>query len=65
MKPKDELFDPDVNLDALEQHEYEDAPGHVFYTCPKCGEEYLAFFLVEERGETMCIDCWAAQSHCL
>ena len=63
MKCKDELHDPGVNLDVLEQHEYEDAPGHVFYTCPKCGGEYLASFLVRERGETMCSDCWAAQSH--
>ena len=65
MKYKDRLYNPDVNLGVLEQHEYEDAPGHIFYTCPKCGGEFLASFLIAESGETMCIDCWAAQNHCL
>ena len=51
-------YDENVDYDSLEQHEYPDVPGHIFYTCPKCGGEYLATFIVEEDGETMCIDCW-------
>ena len=54
----DEVYDEDVNYDDLEQHEYDDTPGRIFYTCPKCGGEYLASFIVSENGETMCIDCW-------
>ena len=40
------------------QNTYDDAPGHIFYTCPKCGNEYLATFITKEHGEVMCIDCW-------
>ena len=54
----DVFFDENVNYDALEQHTYPDSPGYIFYTCPKCGGEYLATFIVEEHGEVMCIDCW-------
>ena len=51
-------YDENVDYDSLEQHTYSDSPGHIFYTCPKCGGEYLAAFIVEEGGQTMCIDCW-------
>lgn len=51
-------YDPDVNYEELEQHTYDDAEGYVFYTCPICGNEYLATFIVSEEGQTMCIDCW-------
>ena len=27
------------------------------YVCPKCGKEFLATFIIEENGETMCVDC--------
>ena len=57
-KKNNVIYDEDVNYDVLEQHEYDDAPGYVFYTCPKCGGEYLATFIVSEDYETMCIDCW-------
>ena len=46
-----------VNLDELDQHTYDDAPGHIFYTCPICGGEYLDSFITEDDGVTMCIDC--------
>lgn len=52
-------YDPNVNYDELEQHTYEDAPGEIFYTCPRCGREYLATFIFEENGEVMCVDCWS------
>lgn len=51
------FYDPNVDYDALEQHTYADAPGYVFYTCPRCGKEYIATFIIENNGETMCIDC--------
>ena len=54
-KPVEVMYDENVDYDALEQHVYE---GDIFYTCPLCGREYLATFIVEENGETMCIDCW-------
>lgn len=57
-KNDDVLYDENINYDALEQHSYSDSPGCIFYTCPKCGGEYLATFIVEEQGEVMCIDCW-------
>lgn len=50
--------DPNVNYDELEQHTYDDSPGEVFYTCPICGNEYLAGFITEENGEIMCTECW-------
>lgn len=53
----DAIYDENVNYDELEQHEYDDAPGHTFYTCPLCGGEYLATFITEVNGQTMCIDC--------
>ena len=55
----DEDYDENIDYDSFgEQHTYDDAPGHIFYTCPKCGNEYLATFITKERGEVMCIDCW-------
>ena len=60
-KESDVMYDPDVDYDSLEQHEYSDTPGHIFHTCPKCGGEYLATFITEENGETMCIDCWSEE----
>ena len=51
-------YDENVNYDELEQHTYADTPGHIFYTCPLCHGEYLATFITEENGQTMCIDCW-------
>ena len=51
------IFDENVDYDSLEQHLYKDTGDAIFYTCPKCGGEYLATFIVEEKGETMCIDC--------
>jgi DNA-directed RNA polymerase subunit M/transcription elongation factor TFIIS len=56
-KNNDMTYDENVNYDLLEQHLYEDTGDVIFYTCPKCGGEYLATFIVEEDGETMCIDC--------
>lgn len=53
----DVIYDGNVNYDELEQHEYDDAKGYTFYTCSKCGGEYLATFISEVNGETMCIDC--------
>lgn len=60
MKNQDEnmIYDENVDYESLEQHTYDDAPGYIFYTCPKCGREYLASFIIDEYGETMCIDCW-------
>ena len=55
-------YDENVDYDELEQNEYDDAPGYTWYTCPKCGGEYLATFIVEEGGETMCIDCWSKRN---
>lgn len=57
-KKEDVIYDENVDYDSLEQHTYADSPGHIFYTCPICGEEFLATFIVEEDGRTMCIDCW-------
>ena len=37
---------------------YKDSPGQIFYTCPVCGGEYLASFITEDAGETMCVECW-------
>jgi hypothetical protein len=51
-------YDPNVNYDVLEQHQYADSKGYTFYTCPICSGEYLAAFITEENGQTMCIDCW-------
>ncbi|PKM42176.1 MAG: hypothetical protein CVV03_10375 [Firmicutes bacterium HGW-Firmicutes-8] len=56
-KNNEVLFDENVNYDELEQHEYDDAKGYTFYTCPLCGGEYLATFITEKNGQTMCIDC--------
>lgn len=58
-KNEDVIYDENVNYDALEQHTYEDTPGFTFYTCPKCGGEYVATFIIDDDGETMCIDCWS------
>lgn len=58
MEQNDVIYDEDVNYDLLEQHTYEDAKGYVFYTCPICGDEYLATFITAEHGRIMCIDCW-------
>jgi len=56
-KKNDVIYDENVNYDELKQHEYDDAKGYTFYTCPKCGGEYLATFITEVNGQTMCIDC--------
>ena len=56
-RDKDAIYDPNVDYDSLEQHSYRKFPGHIFYVCPKCGREYLATFIIEENGETMCVDC--------
>ena len=58
-RDKDAIYDENVDYDSLEQHTYDDSPGHIFYTCPRCGGEYLATFILEENGETMCTDCWS------
>jgi len=58
-RDKDAIYDENVDYDSLEQHTYDDSPGHIFYTCPRCGGEYLATFIAEENGETMCTDCWS------
>lgn len=29
----DDMLNPDVDYDSLEQHTYDDTPGEVFYTC--------------------------------
>lgn len=52
------IYDENVNYDELEQHTYDDTEGYVFYTCPICGNEYLATFITNANGQTMCIDCW-------
>lgn len=54
----DAIYDENVDYDALEQHTYADSGKHIFYTCPRCGNEYLATFITEENGQTMCIECW-------
>jgi len=56
-KENDVVYDENVNYDALEQSEYDDAEGYTFYTCPRCGGEYLATFISNVNGQTMCIDC--------
>lgn len=58
-KNKNMIYDENVNYDELEQHTYPDSGDNVFYTCPICGGEYLATFITEEDGRTMCIDCWS------
>lgn len=57
MRDPDADYNDNVDYDLLEQHTYEDSPGHIFYVCPKCGREYLATFIIEENGEIMCTDC--------
>lgn len=52
------VYNENVDYDSLEQHTYKDSGNHIFYTCPRCGNEYLATFMVEENGQTLCIDCW-------
>lgn len=51
-------YDENVDYSKLEKHRYADTPGETFYTCPKCGGEYLASFITEEDGEVMCVECW-------
>lgn len=49
-------YGEDINYDVLESHEYSEG---TFYTCPICGNEYLADFITEDApGEYMCIECW-------
>lgn len=56
-KNGDFIYDENVDYENLEQHSYPDQPGTIFYTCPKCGGEYIATFIVSEEGRTMCVDC--------
>lgn len=59
MKRNDDMdYDENVDYDSLKQHTYKDSGDAIFYTCPKCRGEYLATFITEENGITMCIDCW-------
>lgn len=53
------LYDEDVDYKSLEQNAYDDSKGYTFYTCPKCGGEYLATFITEIDGKTMCVECAA------
>lgn len=55
---KEVIYDENVDYDELEQHEYNDTEGYIFYTCPICKGEYLATFITQENGQTMRIDCW-------
>lgn len=55
---KEVIYDENVDYGELEQHEYDDTEGYIFYTCPICKGEYLATFITQENGQTMCIDCW-------
>ena len=55
-RDKNALYDENVDYDSLKQNKYKDSPGHTFYTCPKCGGEYLATFIHNVDGETICID---------
>ena len=48
-----------IFIGDLETHKYEEG---IFYTCPKCGSEYLADFITEDDGERMCIDCWSERN---
>ena len=43
----DAIYDENVDYDALEQHTYADSGKHIFYTCPRCGNEYLATFITD------------------
>ena len=56
-KDDDQYYDEDVNYDVLKKTRYKDTPGYTFYTCPVCGNEYLATFIISHNGKTMCIDC--------
>ena len=57
MNYADVEYNENVDYASLEQHTYPDTPGYVFYTCPRCGGEYLATFIVEHNGQVMCTDC--------
>ena len=61
-RDNDAIYNENVDYDNLEQHTYPDSPRNIFYTCPKCGGEYLATFITEENGETMCIDCLSSRN---
>lgn len=61
-KKSNVIYDENVNYDELEQHTYADLGDNVFYTCPICGGEYLATFITEEDGKTMCID-WRSERY--
>lgn len=61
MRNPDADYNENVDYDLLEQHTHEDSSGHIFYVCPKCGREYLATFIIEENGETLCTDCAGKQ----
>ncbi|MBU3100645.1 MULTISPECIES: hypothetical protein [Clostridium] len=52
------MKEKNINYGELEQHEYDDAKGNIFYTCPLCGGEYLDTFITEENSQKMCVDCW-------
>lgn len=53
------IYDENVNYDELEQTTYPNEGDETWYKCPVCGGEYLATFITEENGQTMCIDCWS------
>ena len=58
MRDNEAIYDENIDFDSLEQHTYADSPGIIFYTCPKCGREYMATFITEENGDIMCTECW-------
>lgn len=58
-RQKNVSYNDGVDYDQLEQHTYDDSPGDIFYECPICHHEYLATFIMDDDGETMCIDCWS------
>lgn len=42
------------SFSELEKHRY---PEGTFYTCPKCGGEYLRSFFVKTSEGLMCVEC--------
>lgn len=50
-------YNKNVDYASLEQHKYKDTGKFIFYTCPRCGNEYLATFITKVNDKVMCIDC--------